>query len=63
MYRIISVDGTEPAEQLLNDTVDMNTELVHSHIHAVHQEPAGEQENVMLGVPTMRFTFIFRTLA
>jgi hypothetical protein len=63
MYRIISVDGAEQAEQLLNDTVNANTELVHSSVHTVQQEPAGEQENVLLGVGTTRFTFIFRTLA
>ena len=63
MYQIISVDGAEQAEQLLNDTVKANTELVHSSVHTVQQEPAGEQENVLLGVATMRFTFIFRTLA
>jgi hypothetical protein len=63
MYRIISVDGSEPAEQLLNDTVNADTELVHTHIHTVQQEPPGEQDNVLLGLPTMRFTFIFKTRA
>ena len=63
MYSILSVDGQQAAEKLLNDSVSSGIELVHSHIETVRQEPDGEQENVMLGVPVTRFTFIFRRLA
>ncbi len=61
MYRIVSVDGHEAAEKLLNETVGPNTELVHTHVATVRQDPLGEQENVMVGVPVTRFTFIFRS--
>jgi hypothetical protein len=60
MYTIVSVDGQQEAEKLLNDTVGPGVELVHSHIETARQEPDGAQENVMLGVPVIRFTFIFR---
>jgi hypothetical protein len=61
MYSIRSVDGEEAAEKLLNDAATSKAELVHSHIHVV-QQPAGDQDNSMLGVPVMRFTFIFKDL-
>lgn len=61
MYRILSVDGQESAEKLLNETVDSSTELVHCHIETVQQDRS-EQANTMLGVPVTRFTFVFRTL-
>jgi hypothetical protein len=62
MYRILSIDGNEAAEKLLNETVDPGTQLVHSHIQTVHGEVSGEQDNSLLGVPVTRFTFVFRTL-
>jgi hypothetical protein len=62
MYRILSVDGQETAEKLLNETVDSGTELVHCHIETVQQDRSAEQANTMLGVPVSRFTFVFRTL-
>jgi hypothetical protein len=61
MYRILSVDGQEAAEKLLNETVGPDTELVHSHIETVRGQPSGEQENILLGVPVSRFTFIFQS--
>jgi hypothetical protein len=63
MYRIVSVDGQEAAEKLLNDTVGPDAELVHTYVATVRQDPGGEQENVMVGVPITRFTFIFRSRA
>ena len=62
MYRILSVDGAEAAEQLLNEILDQTTELVSSHVVTVGRESATEtQENAMLQVPVTRFTFIVRT--
>jgi hypothetical protein len=63
MYSILSVDGQEAAEKLLNETMRPDTELVTTHIETVRQEPAGEQENILLGGPVTRFTFIFRHLS
>jgi hypothetical protein len=61
MYSILSVDGQEAAEKLLNETVGRDTELVHSHIETGRHQPAGgEQDNNLLGVSVSRFTFIFR---
>jgi hypothetical protein len=62
MHRILSVDGSEAAEKLLNEMVDASTELVHCHIETVQQDRSSEQANTMLGVPVTRFTFVFRTL-
>jgi hypothetical protein len=62
MYRILSIDGQEAAEKLLNETADSATELVHCHIDTVQQDRSLEQANTMLGVPVTRFTFVFRTL-
>jgi hypothetical protein len=59
MYSIQSVEGEEAAEKLLNDSVNSQAELVSSHLQVV-QQATGEQENSMLGVPVMRFTFIFK---
>jgi hypothetical protein len=63
MYSILSIDGQEAAEKLLNETVDSRTELVHCHIDTVQQDRSSEQANTMLGVPVNRFTFVFRTLS
>jgi hypothetical protein len=60
-YRIVSVDGNEAAEQLLNETVSPNTELVQAHIQTVRQEPSDGQENTLLETTVSRFTFIFKT--
>jgi hypothetical protein len=62
MHRILSADGPEAAEKLLDETVDPTTELVHCHMETVQQDRSGEQANTMLGVPVTRFTFIFKTL-
>jgi hypothetical protein len=62
MYSIRSVDGEEAAEELLNDSVNSGAELVSSHLQVV-QQAAGDQENSMLGVPVMRFTFIFKDVS
>jgi hypothetical protein len=59
MYSILSVNGPEAAEKLLNETMRADTELIDTHIDTVRQEP-GEHENVLLGQPVTRFTFIFR---
>ena len=62
-YRILTADGVEAAERLLNETVGPETELVHSHIESVREQRTGEQENTLLEVvPVTRFTFIFRTV-
>jgi hypothetical protein len=60
MYSILSVNGPEAAERLLNETMRADTELIDTHIDTVRQEPTGEHENVLLGQPVTRFTFIFR---
>jgi hypothetical protein len=60
MYSILSVNGPEAAEKLLNETMRPGTELIDTHIDTVRQEPAGDQENVLLSQPVTRFTFIFR---
>ena len=60
-YQVMTADGTEAAEKLLNDTVGPNTELIHSHIETVREQRSGEQENALLEVPVTRFMFIFRT--
>jgi hypothetical protein len=60
-YRIVSADGHEAAERLLNETVGSTTELVHSHVHTAREERDGEQDNVMLEMPVTRFTFILRS--
>jgi hypothetical protein len=44
MYSILTVNGDEAAEKLLNETTRADTELVHSHVDTVRQERAGEQE-------------------
>jgi hypothetical protein len=59
-YRILTVDGVEAAEGLLNETVGPGTELVHSHIESVREQRTAEQENTQLEVPATRFMFIFR---
>ena len=59
MYSILSVNGPEAAEKLLNETMRPDTELIDTHIDTVRQEP-DEHENVLLGQPVTRFTFIFR---
>jgi hypothetical protein len=61
-YRVMTVDGVEEAEKLLNATVGPETELVHSHIETVREQRSGEQENTMLEVPVTRFMFIFKTV-
>jgi hypothetical protein len=62
-YRILTADGVEAAERLLNETVRPGTELVHSHIESVRDRRTGEQENTLLeAVPVTRFMFIFRTV-
>ncbi|MBO0728121.1 MAG: hypothetical protein J2P57_02605 [Acidimicrobiaceae bacterium] len=63
MYRIVSVDGQDAAEKVLNETVRPDVELVHTHVASVQGDRSGAQENVMLGVPLTRFTFIFRSRA
>jgi hypothetical protein len=60
-YRVMTADGIEAAEKLLNDTVDPKTELIHSHIETVRDQRSGQQENTLLEVPVTRFMFIFRT--
>jgi hypothetical protein len=60
MYSILSVNGPEAAEKLLNETMRADTELIDTHIDTVRQEPTGEQENVLLNQSVTRFTFIFR---
>jgi hypothetical protein len=59
-YRVVTVDGTEAAEQLLN-SLDPGTTLVQSHIESVREQLSGEQENTLLEVPVTRFLFILRT--
>jgi hypothetical protein len=62
-YRILTADGVEAAERLLNETVGPGTDLVHSHIESVREQRTGEQENTLLEVvPVTRFMFIFRTV-
>jgi hypothetical protein len=60
-YRIMTADGIEAAEKLLNDTVGPHTELVHSQIETTRDQRSGEQDNSLLQVPVTRFIFIFRT--
>ena len=60
-YSIVTVDGQAEAEKLLNETVNGTTDLVQSHIYLGRTQQNGEQENVMMEMPVMRFTFIFRT--
>jgi hypothetical protein len=60
MYSILSANGQEAAEKLLNETMRAGTELIDTHIDTVRQEPNGEQENVLLDQQVTRFTFIFR---
>jgi len=59
-YRVVTVDGIEAAEKLLN-SLDAGTTLVQSHVESVREQASGEQENTMLGVPVTRFVFILRT--
>jgi hypothetical protein len=60
-YRVVTVDGVEAAERLLN-SLEPGTDLVQSHIETVRDQPSGEQENTLLDVPVTRFLFIFRTV-
>ena len=59
MYSIVTVDGQEEAEKVLNQTVEAGGELIQSHIYAARHESPGEQQNSMLAVSVTRFTFIF----
>ncbi len=60
-FKIISVDGNEAAERLLNETVGPTTRLVQAHIQTVTEGSGGEQDNILLGTTVTRFTFIFST--
>ncbi len=60
-YRIVTVDGIEAAEKLLN-SLEPGTTLIQSHIETVREQRSGEQENTLLEVPVTRFLFILQTV-
>lgn len=60
-YRVVTVDGIEAAEKLLN-SLEPGTELVQSHIETARVQRSDEQENTLLEVPVTRFLFIIRTV-
>jgi len=60
-YRVVTVDGVEAAEKLLN-ALEPGTSLVQSHIEMVREQRSGEQENTLLEVPVTRFLFILETV-
>jgi hypothetical protein len=61
-YRVVTVDGNDSAENLLNEAAGANERLVASHVETVPEGSASEhQDNVMLGGSVNRFTFILVT--
>jgi hypothetical protein len=62
VYWVVTVDGIEAAEKLLNSLAP-DTSVVQSHIVTAREQRSGEQENTLLEVPVTRFLFILKTVS
>lgn len=60
-FSICTADGTELAEELLNDRAQKGAELVSTHVRTVRSLQSDEQESNLLEQELTRFTFIFRS--